>query len=135
MDPPEKLTYPYLDYLQRNPSLHCRGKSRLNTLPTSPYSTDPSHPYLPQGLYLSDIKRSVEILRYKAKEMREYPEFHTALLSRESEMQAFGNLLLERVGVLRMSTLVSRSRLGLWGGGKGRYGADRWSMIVVVCLR
>jgi hypothetical protein len=57
-------------------------------------------------LYLSDIKRSVEILRIKAKDMRDYPEFHQALLAKEGEMEAFGQNLLEKVGVLRMSTLV-----------------------------
>lgn len=40
--------------------------------------------------------------------MKGYPEFHKALLSRESEMQVIGQGLLEKVGVLRMSTLVSR---------------------------
>lgn len=60
-----------------------------------------------QGLLLSDIKRSVESLRIKTKEMKEYPEFHKALLSKEFEMETFGQGLLEKVGVLRMSTLVS----------------------------
>lgn len=64
------------------------------------------HSVVFQGLYLSDIKRSVEILRVKAKDMKGYPEFHRALLEREQEMQAFGQTLLDRVGALRMSTLV-----------------------------
>jgi hypothetical protein len=38
--------------------------------------------------------------------MKGYPEFHRALLEREQEMQAFGQTLLDRVGALRMSTLV-----------------------------